>query len=124
MLNWDAWAAIIGHMVSFHQKGRWWGVRLAEVTDNVEVCMGGWVVAQIGIQLGPIIGVNKVVIRLMDNVDIPAHKTHLQAEDGLIGAIVQKDKLDCITVSHLNKSTPVAHMAYLVHSPVPTEPLA
>ncbi len=99
-------------------------MRFAEVIDDVEIFAEGWVIADVGVEAGPVIGVNKMVIRPMHNVYVPSHQAHLQAEDGLIRAIVRKVKLDCITVSHPNESMPVAHMAYFVHSPVPTESFA
>ncbi len=99
-------------------------VRLAEVIDDVEIFAEGWVIADIRVEAGPVIGIDKMVIRPMHDVYVSSHQAHLQAEDGLIHAIVRKEKLDCITVSHPNESTPVAHMAYFVHSPVPAESFA
>ena len=96
-------------------------MRLAEVIADVEIFAEGWVIAAVSIKAGQVIGVNKMVVCPMHDVYVPSHQAHLQAEDGLICAIVQKEKLDCITVSHPNKSAPVAHMAYFVHSPVPAE---
>ncbi len=99
-------------------------MRLAEVIDDVEIFVEGWVIADVGVEAGPVIGVNKMVDRPMHDVYVPSHQAHLQAEDGLICAIVQKEKLDCITVSHPNKLTPVSHMAYFVHNPVSAESFA
>jgi hypothetical protein len=99
-------------------------VRLAEVIDEVEIFAEGWVIADVGFEAGPVIGINKMVVCPMHDVYVPSHQAHLQAEDGLIRAIVRKEKLDCITVSHPQESTPVAHMAYFVHSPVPAESFA
>jgi hypothetical protein len=99
-------------------------VRLAEVIDDVEIFAEEWVIADVGIKAGPVIGVDKMVVCPMQDVYVPSHQAHLQAEDGLICAIVRKEKLDCITVSHPNKLRPVTHMAYFVHSPVPAESLA
>ncbi len=99
-------------------------MRLAEVIDEVEIFAEGWVIADVGFEAGPVIGINKMVVCPMHDVYVPSHQAHLQAEDGLIRAIVRKEKLDCITVSHPQESTPVAHMAYFVHSPVPAESFA
>jgi hypothetical protein len=94
-----------------------------EFIDEVEIFAEGWVIADVSFKAGPVIGINKMVVRQMHDVYVPSHQAHLQAEDGLICAIVQKE-IDCITVSHPNKSAPVAHMAYFVHSPVPAESFA
>ncbi len=87
----------------------------------MKICAEGWIITQIGVKPGPIIGVSEVVICPMDNIHIPTHKTHLKAKDSLIGSVVQKDKFDSISVSDPDKSTTVAHVVYFVHSPVPAK---
>jgi hypothetical protein len=122
MLNWNARAPIIRNMLSFHWKGCWWGMSLAEVADKMKIFVEGWIITQLGVKQGPIIGINEVVICLMDNIHVPTHKAHLKAKDSLIGSVVQKDKFDSIAVSDPDKLMPLAHMVYFVHSPVPQKP--
>jgi hypothetical protein len=57
----------------------------------------------------------------MDNVDIPAHQTHLQAEDGWVGTVIGKDKFNCIAISCPHKTLAKEHVAALVHGPIPRE---
>jgi hypothetical protein len=121
MLNRNARALIIRHMLGFHWKGRWWGVCLAEVADKMKIFAEGWVITQIGVKPGPKIGINEVVVYSMNDIHVPTHKVHLKAKDSLMGSVVGKDKFDSIAVSDPHKSMTVTHMAYFVHSPVPTK---
>ncbi len=57
----------------------------------------------------------------MDNVDISAHQTHLQAEDGWVGTVIEKDEFNCITISGPHKTLAKEHVAALVHGPIPRE---
>jgi hypothetical protein len=61
------------------------------------------------------------MIILMDDVDIPTHQTHLQAENGWVGTVVGKDEFNCITVSSPHKVLAKEHMAALVHCPITGE---
>jgi hypothetical protein len=60
----------------------------------------------------------------MDYVNIPAHQTHLQAKDGMVGAIVGKNETDCVTVSNPHKPLTKKHMAALVYCPITRESFA
>ena len=87
----------------------------------MKICAEGRIITQIGVKLGPIIGVDEVVVCPMDDIHVPTHKAHLKAKDSLIGSVVHKDKFDSIEVSDPDESTTVAHEAYFVHSPVPAK---
>jgi hypothetical protein len=62
------------------------------------------------------------MIILIDDVDIPTHKTHLQAQNGWVGTIIGKDEFNRITVSISHKALAKEHMAALVHCPITGEP--
>jgi hypothetical protein len=60
----------------------------------------------------------------MDDVDIPAHQTHLQAKDGVVGNVLGKNEMDCITVGNPHKAFTKKHVAALVNCPITREILA
>jgi hypothetical protein len=60
----------------------------------------------------------------MDYVNIPAHQTHLQAKDGMVGTVIRKNEMGCVTVGNPHKALAKKHMAALVHCPITRESLA
>ncbi len=60
----------------------------------------------------------------MDDIYIPAHQTHLKAENSRIGTIRRKDEFDPIAVSCPYKLLPKEHMATLVDQSVTGKTLA
>jgi hypothetical protein len=60
----------------------------------------------------------------MDYVDIPAHQTHLQAKDGMVGTVIGKNETYLVTVGNPHKALTKKHMATLVHCPITRESLA
>jgi hypothetical protein len=60
----------------------------------------------------------------MDYVNILAHQTHLQAKDGVVGTLIGKNEMDCVTVDNPHKALTKKHMAVLVHCPITRESLA
>jgi hypothetical protein len=54
----------------------------------------------------------------MLNVHIPAHKPHLQAEDGGVPPVVREDELDRITICNPSESLTKAHVAIFVNGPI------
>jgi hypothetical protein len=54
----------------------------------------------------------------MDDVNIPTHQMHLQAENGWVGTVIGKDEFNRITVSSPHKALAKKHMAALVHYPI------
>jgi hypothetical protein len=60
----------------------------------------------------------------MDYVDIPAHQMHPHAKDGMVGTVVGKNEMDCVTVGNPHKALTKKHMAALVHCPITRESLA
>jgi hypothetical protein len=59
----------------------------------------------------------------MDYVDIPTHQMHLQAKDGMVGTIIGKNEMDCITVGNPYTTLTKKHMVALVHCPITRESL-
>jgi hypothetical protein len=57
----------------------------------------------------------------MDDVNIPTHQTHLQAENGWVGTVVGKNEFNCITVSSPHEALAKEHMAALVQCPITGE---
>jgi hypothetical protein len=60
----------------------------------------------------------------MDYVDIPAHQTHLQAKEGVVGTVVGKNEMDHITVVNPHKMLTKKHIGALVYCPITRESLA
>ncbi len=60
----------------------------------------------------------------MNYVNIPAHQTHLQAKDGVVGTVVGKNETNHITVGNPHKALTKKHMAALVDCPITRESLA
>jgi hypothetical protein len=60
----------------------------------------------------------------MDYVNIPAHLTHLQAKNGMVGTVVGKNETDRVTLGNPHKTLTKKHMAALVHCPITRESLA
>jgi hypothetical protein len=61
------------------------------------------------------------MIILMDDVNIPAHQMHLQAEDGGVGTVVGKNEFNHITVSNPHKAWAKEHVEALVNCPITGE---
>jgi hypothetical protein len=74
--------------------------------------------------VGPIICIDMIIIILMDDINILAHKPHLKVENIRISTVIRKDELDCVAVSCSYKSLPKEHMAALVDQPVAGKTLA
>jgi hypothetical protein len=60
----------------------------------------------------------------MDYINITAHQTHLPAKDGMVGTVIGKDELDCITVSNPHTALTKERMAASVHSLITREPFS
>jgi hypothetical protein len=58
---------------------------------------------------------------ISDDVDIPTHQMHLQAQNGRVGTVVEKDEFNRITASSPHKALAKEHMVALVHSPITEE---
>jgi hypothetical protein len=54
----------------------------------------------------------------MFNIHVPAHKPHLQAQDGRVPPVMRQDKLDCIAICHPSESLTKAHVAVFVNGPI------
>ncbi len=73
---------------------------------------------EVGSQAGPIIGICYVIVILVENFNIPPHQTHLKAENGRVGTIIQKDEFHSMTVGYSYKTLTNKHVATLTHGPV------
>ena len=60
----------------------------------------------------------------MDDINVPTHETHLQAKDGLVGAVIRQDKLDCVAICYPDKALAVTHVPNLIHCPIPSKAFA
>jgi hypothetical protein len=69
--------------------------------------------------LQPTIGVDQVMIVPVLDIHIPAHKSHLEAKDSGIAAVVGGDKLESVTVSDLSESLAKTHVAAFIDGIVP-----
>jgi hypothetical protein len=59
----------------------------------------------------------------MDDIDIPAHQAHLEAENRWVGTIIRKDELNRIAVGCPHESLSKEHMTTFVYCPVTSEAL-
>jgi hypothetical protein len=100
--------------------GRFEGAEFVEQSDllSSRYFFEEQVKAKVGPKTGPIICVNKIIIVLMDNINIPAHQKHLKAENSWVSTVIRKDKFDCVAVSCPYKLVSKEHMAALVDGPV------
>ncbi len=74
--------------------------------------------------MGPVVYVHKIIIILMDNINIPAHQPHLKAKNSWVGTFIRKDEFNCIAVGCPFKLLSKEHMAALVDCPVTGKTLA
>jgi hypothetical protein len=113
-----SWPAKVGHVFRVHGEGLRWWVFKAKSAREVKICFEKGVKTEVGPQAGSIVGVCYVIVIPVDNADIPTHKTHLKAEDGGVGTVIQKDEFDSITVGYPYKTLTKKNVATLVHGPV------
>jgi hypothetical protein len=59
----------------------------------------------------------------MDNINILAHESHLESQNGWVIAIVGQDEMDCITICNPHKALPKQHVTVFVNSLVAGKPL-
>jgi hypothetical protein len=81
-------------------------------------------ISKVGAEAQLIVSIRYIIIVPMDYVDIPAHQTHLQAKDGMVGTVVGKDETDCLIVGNPHKALTKKHVAPLVHCRITRESLA
>ncbi len=60
----------------------------------------------------------------MEDINVPTHETHLQAKDGLVGAVIRQNKFDRIAICYPDKAFAVTHVPDLIHCPIPSEAFA
>jgi hypothetical protein len=69
----NAWAAVVGHIFRAHwQVGGCW-VRLPKILDEQKIVAEQWIELDVHTKARPIVGVDELMIRAVDDVDIPAH---------------------------------------------------
>jgi hypothetical protein len=69
----NARASIIWHVFNVHRNLGGRRVVPFEIFNQTQICAERWIVTKVSVQLRPIIGVNKMLIALMDNIHIPPH---------------------------------------------------
>jgi hypothetical protein len=84
----------------------------------LNVCLEQRVEAKVDTKTGPIVGVRQKDVVSVFNILVPAHKPHLQAQDGGIPPVIRQDKLDCIAICHPSESLTKAHVAVFVNGPI------
>ncbi len=65
-------------------------------------------------QLQPIIRVGEMRVVLMDNINVPAYKLHLQPKDSWAVAVVQENESNSVTIHGPNKSSAKEHVSIFV----------
>jgi hypothetical protein len=60
----------------------------------------------------------------MDNINIPAHESCLESQNGWVIAVVEQDEMDCKAICNPHKELPKLHVTVFVNSPVAGKPLS
>jgi hypothetical protein len=54
----------------------------------------------------------------MDDINVPAHETHLESQHGWIVAIIQLDEMSGVTICDPHKALSKEHVTILVNGPI------
>jgi hypothetical protein len=114
-------SGLIGRIRS---AGRCWEP-FAQTPIKVMIGFEKGVKANICSKLRPIVGADKVGVITMDNINVPAHESHLESQNGqVIAVVVGQDETDCIAICNPHKALPKQHVMVFVDSPVAGKPLS
>ena len=94
-----------------------------KLAGEIEILLVEWVKVDIHTESRPIISVDHSSTRAMDDFAIPAHKTHLEPQDGSIPALVGQNELDSIAVRHPHKPLAKDVLAYFVNGIIASKAL-
>jgi hypothetical protein len=87
---------------------------MVELVIVVEV----WVKADVFAKLQPVVCVGKMRVISMNDVNVPAHPSHLQPKDSWVVSVVREDETNSIAVRNPNKMNAKEHMPIFVDRPV------
>ncbi len=80
--------AVVGHVFVFHRKGGRGWIFIPKCACEVKVGLEQWVEAYISTDAQPVVSISDIVIIPVGDIDIPAHQTHLQMENSMVGTVV------------------------------------
>jgi hypothetical protein len=66
-------ASIIGHVFNVHRNLGGSRVVPFEIFNQMQTCAERWIITKVSVQPRPIIGVNKMLVALMNDIHIPPH---------------------------------------------------
>jgi hypothetical protein len=66
----------------------------------------------------PVVHVGEMHVILMDNINVPAHQSHLQPKDSWVVSIEWENETNSITIRNPNKMNAEEHMPIFVDCPV------
>jgi hypothetical protein len=49
----------------------------AEVVNQMKICVERWVITEVPVQTRPVIGINKMLIAMINYIHIPSNEPHL-----------------------------------------------
>jgi hypothetical protein len=103
---WQPWTAIIWHVFWLHWKQSRGRTPLTKTAIKIKVGLEKRIKTDVLTESRPIIGISKMGIISMDDVHVPAHKAHLQAQHCWVVSLVRKNEARGITVRNPNKTLP------------------
>jgi hypothetical protein len=110
----NTWSTVVRHVFWAHREvsGRW--VQIATLQYICKVVVQKWIELQVHAQTRPVIGVNKLGVQAVYNINILTHQAHLQMQNYEIAAFVGQDEFYCIAISHPDKALSKNHVAAFV----------
>jgi hypothetical protein len=62
--------------------------------------------------------INKEVVGMVDDVNVPSHQVHSKAEDGRVTPFISHHKLCHVAIGNPHESPANTHMAIFIHTPI------
>jgi hypothetical protein len=74
---WKTRAPIIWHVLNINRNLSWGGMGLVEVVNQMQICRKRWIVTAVAVQTRPVIGINRMLVVMMNYLHVPSHEPHL-----------------------------------------------
>ena len=69
----NAWSAVVGNVLGVHRQVRRCRVRLLKILDKLQIIAEKMFKLNVRAKARPIVSVDELVVRVVNDVDIPAH---------------------------------------------------
>jgi hypothetical protein len=83
-----------------------------------------WVKLQVHAQTQPVIGINKLGVRAVNNINVSTHQVHLQMQNHGIATFVGQDEFYCIAIGHPDKGPSKNYVAATVDGVITSKSFA